>query len=117
MPTSGYLSQSLRRPLPTKDDGILRTVADAAGYMMALSTDRQRAHWQRAARLILDGADADDLSRQVALAPSPQPQPAPTARALPPKPVAQEGQNWTPIGGQIWKPIDRNKGSGGDCLA
>src|SRR4051794_10776113 len=26
--------------------------------------------------------------------------------ALPPKPVAQEGQNWTPIGGQIWKPID-----------
>ena len=52
MPTSGYLSQSLRRPLPTKDDGILRTVADAAGYMMALSKDRQRAHWQRAARLL-----------------------------------------------------------------
>jgi len=50
MPTSGYLSQSLRRPLPTKDDGILRTVADAVGYMMALSKDRQRAHWQRAAR-------------------------------------------------------------------
>ena len=68
MPTSGYLSQSLRRPLPTKDDGILRTVADAAGYMMALSKDRQRAHWQRAARLILDGADTDDLSRQVELA-------------------------------------------------
>ena len=68
MPTSGYLSQNLRRPLPTKDDGILRTVADAAGYMMALSKDRQRAHWQRAARLILDGADADDLSRQVELA-------------------------------------------------
>jgi hypothetical protein len=32
--------------------------------------------------------------------------PAPTARALPPKHVAQEGQNWTPIEGQIWKPID-----------
>jgi hypothetical protein len=68
VPTPGYLSQSLRRPLPTKDDGILRTVADAAEYMMALSKDRQRAHWQRAARLILDGADADDLSRQVELA-------------------------------------------------
>ena len=40
MPTPGYLSQSLRRPLPTKDDGILRTVADAADYMMALSKDR-----------------------------------------------------------------------------
>ena len=25
--------------LPTKDDGILRTVADAADYMMALSKD------------------------------------------------------------------------------
>ena len=68
MPTSGYLSQSLRRPLPTKDDGILRTVADAAGYMMALSKDRQRAHWQRAARLLLDEAHAHDLSRQVELA-------------------------------------------------
>ena len=39
MPTSGYLSQSLRRPLPTKDDGILRTVADAAGYVIALSKE------------------------------------------------------------------------------
>jgi hypothetical protein len=68
MPTSGYLSQNLRRPLPTKDDGILRTVADAAGYMMALSKDRQRAHWQRAARLLLDEAHPHDLSRQVELA-------------------------------------------------
>jgi hypothetical protein len=68
MPTPGYLSQSLRRPLPTKDDGILRTVADAAGYMMALSKDRQRAHWQRAARLLLDEAHAHDLSRQAELA-------------------------------------------------
>ena len=63
MPTSGYLSQSLRQPLPTKDDGILRTVADAAGYMMALSKDRQRAHWQRAARLLLEEANAHDLNR------------------------------------------------------
>lgn len=37
MPTSGYLSQSLRRPLPTKDDGILRTVADAAGLPSQIS--------------------------------------------------------------------------------
>ena len=68
MPTSGYLSQSLRRPLPTKDDSILRTVADAAIYMMALSKDRQRAHWQRAARLLLEEAHTRDLSRQVELA-------------------------------------------------
>src|ERR1700761_8223836 len=43
---------------------------------------------------------------QPALAPSPQPRPAPTRRALPSKPVAQRGQNWTPIRGQIWEPID-----------
>ena len=42
MPLQGYLSQSLRRPLPTKDDGIQRTVADAADYMMALSKDSAR---------------------------------------------------------------------------
>jgi hypothetical protein len=66
--TSGYLSQSLRRPLPTKDDGILRTVADAASYMMALSKDRQRAHRQRAARLLLEEEHTHDLSRQVELA-------------------------------------------------
>jgi hypothetical protein len=43
---------------------------------------------------------------QPALAPSPQPRPAPTARALSPGLVAQGGHNWTPIGGQIWTPID-----------
>jgi hypothetical protein len=68
MPTSGYFSQSLRRQLPSKDVGILRSISDAAGYMMALSKDRQRAHWQRAARLILDEAHPDDLSRHVELA-------------------------------------------------
>ena len=67
MLTPGYLAQSLRRPLPTKDDGILRTIGDAAGYMMALSKDRQCSHWKRAARLILDEAHAYDLSRQVEL--------------------------------------------------
>ena len=36
-----------------------------------------------------------------ALATSPQSRPAPTRRALPPKPAAQRGQNWTPIRGQI----------------
>src|SRR5271163_2478386 len=46
------------------------------------------------------------ITRQPALAPSPQPRPAPTARALPPKHAGKGGQNWTPIGGQIWKPID-----------
>src|SRR5258708_4963975 len=47
------------------------------------------------------------INRQPALAPSPQPRPAPTARALPSEPVARGGQNWTPIEGQSWKPIDK----------
>jgi hypothetical protein len=63
-----YLSQKLRRPLPTKDRGTLQTVADAADYMVALPEERRRAHWKRAAQLLLDGADAPDLSRQVELA-------------------------------------------------
>src|SRR5277367_1666571 len=46
------------------------------------------------------------ITRQPVLAPSPQPRPAPTARALPPKHAGKGGQNWTPIGGQICKPID-----------
>ena len=37
-----YLAQSLRRPLPTKDGGVLRTVADAANYIVALPEERRR---------------------------------------------------------------------------
>src|ERR1700730_6243882 len=43
---------------------------------------------------------------QPALVSSPQSRPAPTRRALPSKLAAQRGQNWTPIQGQICKPID-----------
>src|SRR5215469_14279137 len=49
---------------------------------------------------------APTIAQQPALAPPPQPPPAPTARALPPGLVEQGGQNWTPIRGQICKPID-----------
>ena len=49
----GYLAQTLRRPLPTKDGGTLRTVADAAKYIVALPADRRRAHWDRTAQLTL----------------------------------------------------------------
>jgi hypothetical protein len=49
-----YLAQSLRRPLRTKDGGTLRTVADAANYIVALSEDGRRTHWDRTVQLLLD---------------------------------------------------------------
>ena len=58
----GYLAQTLRRPLPTKDGGTLHTVADAAKYIVALPEDRRRAHWDRTAQLLLDLADASRLA-------------------------------------------------------
>jgi len=64
----GYLAQRLRRPLPTKDGGTLHTVADAANYIVALPEDRRRTHWDRAAQLLLDLADASEISRQLELA-------------------------------------------------
>jgi hypothetical protein len=63
-----YLAQSLRRPLPTKDGGTLRTVADAANYIVALPEDRRRIHWDRTVQLLLDMADPAEISRQLELA-------------------------------------------------
>ena len=62
-----YLDQTLRRPLPLKDGRILRTLADAAQYVVALPEHRRRAHWDRAALLLLNGADASEISRQLEL--------------------------------------------------
>jgi hypothetical protein len=63
-----YLRQKLARPLPTKDGGVLWTVADARAYMLALSQERAlRQHWQNACR-ILDQADVAAFSRKVELA-------------------------------------------------
>ena len=64
----GYLAQKLRRPLPTKDGGTLHTVGDAANYIEALPEVRRRTHCDRAAQLLLDLADASEISRQLELA-------------------------------------------------
>ena len=49
-----YLSKKLTRPLPTKDGGTLRTVADARAYMLGLSKQRElQTRWQRVAGLTL----------------------------------------------------------------
>jgi hypothetical protein len=66
---AAYLSKKLTGPLRTKDGSTLRTVLDARIYMLALSEARQlRAQWQRAAELLLEGADVTTLNKQVELA-------------------------------------------------
>ena len=64
-----YLATRLTEPLPTTDGGTLRTVADAVRYMLALSKQRELgAAWQQAAKLILNRADAEAITRQLSLA-------------------------------------------------
>jgi hypothetical protein len=54
--------------IPTKDRGILRTVADARDYILALPDDRESHYWEHTAKMILDQADVADVSRRVELA-------------------------------------------------
>ena len=65
-----YLAQPLTpNPLPTKDGAVLRTIDDARAYMLALSKEREwRDHWKAAYRLLVRGANAAELTRQVHLA-------------------------------------------------
>jgi hypothetical protein len=50
-PSRAYHAKKLSRPLPTKDGGILRTIAEARAYMAALPPERELSqHWQRACR-------------------------------------------------------------------
>jgi hypothetical protein len=66
---ASYLSQKLTRPIPTKDGGTLRTVAEARAYMLGLSKSRElRSQWQRAAELLLGEADVGAFSNAVELA-------------------------------------------------
>jgi hypothetical protein len=54
---AAYLSKKLTLPLPTKDGGTLRTVAEARTYMIGLPKQRElRTRWQRVAGLILEEA-------------------------------------------------------------
>jgi hypothetical protein len=59
----------LARGVRTKDGDILRTRGEARDYMAALPERRAlyRA-WQHAARLLLDGADAEALTMEIELA-------------------------------------------------
>ena len=65
-----YLSQKLTQPLPTKDGAVLRTIGDAANYILALRHERAENcnRWRHAAELLLDQADVAAVSHQVHLA-------------------------------------------------
>jgi hypothetical protein len=64
-----YLKSKLSRPLPIKGGGVLRTVAEARAYMIALPPLREtRLHWQRAAALMMAEVDVADLTHQLQLA-------------------------------------------------
>jgi hypothetical protein len=65
-----YLAQKLTEPLPTKDGVVLRTIGEAANYVLALPPNRAEHcnRWRHTARLLLDQADVAAVSRQVHLA-------------------------------------------------
>jgi hypothetical protein len=63
------MSAKLARAISTKDGATLRTRGEAAEYMTALPERRARFQaWQHAARLLLDGADAETVTTQIEFA-------------------------------------------------
>jgi hypothetical protein len=48
--------------------GVLRTIGEAANYVLALPHAESCNRWRRAAQLLLDQADVATVSRQVYLA-------------------------------------------------
>ena len=67
---AAYLSQKLTQPLPTKDGTVLRTIGDAANYILALPQEQAEGcqRWRHAAQLLLDQADVAAVSQQIHLA-------------------------------------------------
>ena len=65
-----YLSKKLTQPLPTKGGAVLRTIGEAANYVLALPPERAEHcnRWRHAAKLLLDQADVAAVSHQVHLA-------------------------------------------------
>jgi hypothetical protein len=65
-----YLRQKLIQHLPIKGGPVLRTIGEAANYILALPSERAEHcnRWCHAARLLLDQADVAAVSRQVHLA-------------------------------------------------
>jgi hypothetical protein len=64
---AAYLSKKLTEPLPTKGGAVLRTIGEAANYVLALPPDRAEHcnRWRHAAKLLLNRADIAAVSHQV----------------------------------------------------
>jgi hypothetical protein len=67
---SCWIGSRLLCPLAIEDGTVLRTIGDAANYVLALPPERVEHcnRWRHAARLLLDQGDVVDVSRQVHLA-------------------------------------------------
>jgi hypothetical protein len=67
---AAYFSKKLTEPLPIKGGPVLRTVGEAANYVLALPLERAEYcnRWRHAAQLLLDRADVAAVSHQVHLA-------------------------------------------------
>jgi hypothetical protein len=67
---AAYLAKKLTQPLPIKGGAVLRTIACASNYMLALPPEHAEScnRWRRAAGLILEQADVAAVSHQVHLA-------------------------------------------------
>ena len=59
-------TDKLARPIRDKAGAVIKTRDDARRYMAALPSDRAlRQSWQHAAKLLLDGASAEEVTRQI----------------------------------------------------
>jgi hypothetical protein len=65
-----YLAKKLTYPLPIRSSGVLRTIACAGNYILALPHEHAEFcnRWRRAATPILQRADVAPVSRQMHLA-------------------------------------------------
>jgi hypothetical protein len=63
-----YLAKKLTQPLPIKGGPVLRTIGEAANYVLTLPHAEGCNRWRHAAQLLLDQADAAAVSHQVHLA-------------------------------------------------
>jgi hypothetical protein len=67
---AAYLARKLTQSLPIRGGPVLRTIGEAANYVLALDPAHveQNNRWRHAAQLLLDQADVAAVSKQIYLA-------------------------------------------------